>query len=178
MENTLLPTAVSKENIGLSITVKTGQMPEQSRNNLLQLIDAKSSLLSVVTDSADLDITFDDDSVTFPWFSAYDTPEEIHAYCSLVSALCRMAGELSRTTCKEKPVQNQKYAFRCFLLRLGFIGDEYKADRHELLKNLDGSSAFKDKGTSQIVSKEPDYRVLALAKAMSEIEDMRKEVSL
>lgn len=39
---------------------------------------------------------------------------------------------------------NEKYAFRCFLLRLGFIGDEYKADRKVLLKNLSGSSAFKD----------------------------------
>ena len=43
----------------------------------------------------------------------------------------------------EKDVTNEKYAFRCFLLRLGFIGAEYKADRKILLKNLTGSSAFK-----------------------------------
>lgn len=42
-----------------------------------------------------------------------------------------------------KPVENDKYAFRCFLLRLGFIGDEYKADRKLLLRNLSGSAAFK-----------------------------------
>jgi len=40
-------------------------------------------------------------------------------------------------------VENEKYAFRCFLLRLGFIGAEYKIERKILLRNLTGSSAFK-----------------------------------
>ena len=44
---------------------------------------------------------------------------------------------------KEKIVDNEKYAFRCFLLRLGFIGTEYKTERKILLRNLSGSSAFK-----------------------------------
>ena len=44
---------------------------------------------------------------------------------------------------KEKDVDNEKYAFRCFLLRLGFIGDEFKTERKILLRNLSGSSAFK-----------------------------------
>ncbi len=33
------------------------------------------------------------------------------------------------------------HAFRCFLLRLGFIGDEYKTTRKILLRNLTGSYA-------------------------------------
>jgi hypothetical protein len=49
-----------------------------------------------------------------------------------------------RTFFTEKEVSNEKYAFRCFLLRLGFIGEEYKVDRKILLKNLSGSSAFKN----------------------------------
>ena len=40
-------------------------------------------------------------------------------------------------------MDNEKYAFRCFLLRLGFIGEEFKQSRKILLSNLDGSSAFK-----------------------------------
>ena len=46
-------------------------------------------------------------------------------------------------------VVNEKYAFRCFLLRLGFIGDEYKQDRKILLENLEGSAAFKTKKEEQ-----------------------------
>ena len=45
---------------------------------------------------------------------------------------------------KEKMVENEKYAFRCFLLQLGFIGDEYKAARRVLLKNLTGNGAWKN----------------------------------
>ena len=55
-----------------------------------------------------------------------------------------MARNQKRITAKEKPADNEKYAFRCFLLRLGFIGTEYKGERKVLLKNLSGSSAFKN----------------------------------
>ena len=60
-----------------------------------------------------------------------------------ITALVGMAKNQKRITAKEKTVDNEKYAFRCFLLRLGFIGTEYKADRKILLRNLSGSSAFK-----------------------------------
>ena len=51
---------------------------------------------------------------------------------------------MKRVTASEREVENERYAFRCFLLRLGFIGDEYKSERKTLLKNLNGSSAFRD----------------------------------
>ena len=54
-----------------------------------------------------------------------------------------MAKEAKRITGKDKPVENEKYAFRCFLLRLGFIGDDYKQSRKILLQNFSGSSAWK-----------------------------------
>ena len=64
-------------------------------------------------------------------------------YTHFIAALCQMSRDAKRITAKEKPVDNEKYAFRCFLLRLGFIGNAYKADRKILLRNLSGSSAFK-----------------------------------
>ena len=60
-----------------------------------------------------------------------------------------MAKNQKRITAKPREDENEKYAFRCFLLRLGFIGDEFKEDRKILLKNLDGSSAFKTKKEGQ-----------------------------
>ena len=63
-----------------------------------------------------------------------------------------MASNAKRVTATEKAVDNEKYSFRCFLLRLGFIGAEYKAERKILLKNLTGSSAFKDGGKNDEVS--------------------------
>ena len=67
----------------------------------------------------------------------------IIAAMNFITALCHMAKNAKRITAKEKEVPNEKYAFRCFLLRLGFIGQEYKCIRKELLKRLAGSSAFR-----------------------------------
>ena len=38
---------------------------------------------------------------------------------------------------------NPKYTFRCWLLRLGFIGDEFKTAREHLIKLLPGNSAWR-----------------------------------
>lgn len=63
-----------------------------------------------------------------------------------------MSKNAKRVTVTEKAVDNEKYAFRCFLLRLGFIGSEYKVERKILLKNLSGSSAFKNGGVDHAIS--------------------------
>ena len=49
-------------------------------------------------------------------------------------------------------MDNEKYAFRCFLLRLGFIGNEYKSQRKILLRNLTGSSAFKSGSRKEVAT--------------------------
>lgn len=46
---------------------------------------------------------------------------EVQAYTEFITALCRMSKELKRISATERPVENEKYAFRCFLLRFGFI---------------------------------------------------------
>ena len=60
------------------------------------------------------------------------------------------AKEAKRVTAKEKDTDNDKYAFRCFLLRLGFIGDEFKGARKILLSRLSGNSAFKSKEDKEV----------------------------
>ena len=67
----------------------------------------------------------------------------IRTYTKFIAALCATAKEQKRVTAKEKSVDNEKYAFRCFLLRLGFIGEDYKAERKILLRNLSGNGSFK-----------------------------------
>jgi len=62
-----------------------------------------------------------------------------------------MAATQKRVTAKVKEPDNEKYAFRCFLLRLGFIGDDYKATRKILLRNLSGNSSWKAGHKSQVI---------------------------
>ena len=119
--------------------------------NLTKLLDAKGNLIRKALGITDLHIEVLDDRVAFPWFAQVDADSSA-AYTHFISALCEMSRNAKRVTATEKPVENEKYAFRCFLLRLGFIGSEYKAERKILLKNLTGSSAFKNGGVGHEVS--------------------------
>lgn len=110
--------------------------------NLISLLEAKGELIKKALGIDSIAIEIGDDTVTFPWFTDLE-PDKVQTYTKFVSALCQMSIKQKRITAKPKVTENEKYAFRCFLLRLGFIGDEYKADRKILLSKLDGSSAFK-----------------------------------
>jgi hypothetical protein len=111
--------------------------------NLRLLVASKETLIKKALAVDALPIEADDEKVSFPWFEGSPTPEEINAYTHFTSKLIAMAKTQKRVIAKEKETENDKYAFRCFLLRLGFIGDEYKTARKILLKNLTGSGAFK-----------------------------------
>ncbi|CAB1255225.1 Virulence protein [Ruminococcaceae bacterium BL-6] len=112
--------------------------------NLRLLVASKETLIKKALAVDVLPIEVDDEKVSFPWFEGCPTPEEISAYAHFTSKLIAMAKTQKRVIAKEKETDNDKYAFRCFLLRLGFIGEEYKAARKILLKNLTGSGAFKN----------------------------------
>ena len=90
----------------------------------------------------ELPIEVGETKVSFPWFAGTPTPEEVKAYDHFICALCEMARNQKRITAKGD-TGNDNYAFRCFLLRMGFIGAEYMQERKILLRNLTGSSAFK-----------------------------------
>ena len=128
-----------EEPAGLTIEIPADKV---NVDNLQKLLDAKGWLFRKALGVESLAFEVTEDKVSFPWFSHTDT-DLTTAYTQFISALCKMSVEQKRITAKEKTVANEKYAFRCFLLRLGFIGDEYKQSRKLLLANLDGSSAFK-----------------------------------
>ena len=140
-------TAPQAANVGLTVEIPLDKV---AVGNLTKLLDAKGNLIRKALGITDLRIEVLEDRVAFPWFSQVDT-DSAAAYTHFISALCEMSRNAKRVTATEKPVDNEKYAFRCFLLRLGFIGSEYKMERKILLKNLTGSSAFKNGGVSHEV---------------------------
>ena len=127
------------ESASLTIEIPADKV---NTENLQKLLDAKGWLFRKALGIESLAFEVTGDKVSFPWFS-HTAPDLTTAYTQFVSAICRMSVEQKRITAREKAVANEKYAFRCFLLRLGFIGDEYKQSRKLLLANLDGSAAFK-----------------------------------
>ena len=131
---------------GLAIDVPLADFTENSIKNVHALVEAKGNLIKKAFDIDELPIYEIDDCLDFPWFKADSTREEVKAYADFITALCNFAKKQTRITATEKQVDNEKYAFRCFLLRLGFIGEEYKKTRKILLRNLEGSSAYKNGG--------------------------------
>lgn len=142
-------TAPQEEIVGLTVAIPLDKV---AVGNLTKLLDAKGSLIKKALGVDALPIEIQEDRVEFPWFPELPDTDAVKAYTHFISALCEMSKNAKRVTVTEKAVDNEKYAFRCFLLRLGFIGSEYKAERKILLKNLSGSSAFKNGGVNHAVS--------------------------
>lgn len=129
------------ETTGLTVSLPLDKV---AIGNLTNLLTAKESLIKKALGIDDLGIEITEDAISFPWFPEMPEPEAIKAYTHFIAALCKMSKDLKRISATEKAVDNEKYAFRCFLLRLGFIGNEYKAERKILLKNLSGNSSWKN----------------------------------
>lgn len=132
------------ESDGLTIEMPLEGFNEENIANLEKLIASKTSLIKKAIGADTLQIERTETTLRFPWFSFDSSAEEVDAYSRLVSALYAATKEQHRVTAREKAVENEKFAFRVFLIRLGFVGDEYKAARKILLKNLSGNSAFKN----------------------------------
>lgn len=136
------------ESVGLTVEVP---LDGSAVENLTKLLEAKGRLIRRVLAVDSLPIEVTNSTVKFPWFTDCST-DECKAYTHFISVICELAANAKRVTAKEKETDNDKYAFRCFLLRLGFIGSEYKTERKILLRNLTGSSAFRNGGAANEVS--------------------------
>ncbi len=69
---------------------------------------------------------------------------QLKAYIQLCLALSEMAKEVRTASPKPQQNENPKYAMRTWLLRLGFIGEEFKTARELFTKRLDGDTAFRN----------------------------------
>ncbi|WP_286945825.1 virulence protein [Acetobacterium sp. UBA5834] len=127
----------------LTIEMPKEGFTDEAMTNLENLIKGKGELIKKALGVEALPVELSVDTISFPWFKADADPEAIQAYTRFIAAICEMAKTQKRISATVKTVNNEKYAFRCFLLRLGFIGDDYKTNRKILLSKLSGSSAFK-----------------------------------
>lgn len=127
----------------LTIEMPREGFTDEAMTNLENLIKGKGELIKKALGIEALPVEMSEDSISFPWFKADAEPEAIQAYTQFIAAICEMAKTQKRISATAKTVDNEKYAFRCFLLRLGFIGEDYKTTRKILLSKLSGSAAFK-----------------------------------
>ena len=131
----------------LSVEIQLNNFPEEAFINLQRLVASKETLIKKAIGVSSLPIERTETSLRFPWFRLEPGNEAVSSNAAIhfVNGLCQLAKSQKRVNDTEKSVENEKYAFRCFLLRLGFIGPEFKNERKLLLSKITGNSAFKNK---------------------------------
>lgn len=121
----------------LAVTIP--DMEERAAENLGNILKSKQTLFkSALQCNTEIRL---DGNVLSCFHAALDA-DTVLAYLTLTARLCDLAKALRYASPVERPMENQKYAFRCFLLRLGFIGKSYKAERKILLAPLEGNTAY------------------------------------
>ena len=132
------------ESYGLTVSLPREGCSSEALDNLKRLIASKASLIKKALGLTELPVEVDEKVISFPWYNVKPSPEAINATSHLIGKLAAFA-KLHRVNSKhDEQVENEKFAFRCFLIRLGFVGSEYKQIRATLLKNMTGNGAFKD----------------------------------
>ncbi len=135
----------------LTVQMPRDSLDERTLNRIRRILENKGELFKAAfkTDSVEFQVT--EKTVEFPWFTA-EQDGDADAYCTFISMLCEFAKNLNRINNKPDTSDNPKYAFRCFLLRMGMIGANFKTTRKVLLRNLSGSSAFRHGGVNNAIS--------------------------
>lgn len=90
-----------------------------------------------------LHATFTKGTVEFRLFNSTLHAGEVKAYIQFCLAVTHQALVQKKASSRRTETDNEKYAFRCWMLRLGLIGAEFKTCRLHFLKHLEGNSAWR-----------------------------------
>ena len=146
-----VPDTTEPESTKLTVQMPADFFDEHTLGNLRQICENKVALFQAAFQIGCLDIISSDERVEFPWFTV-EQDGDADAYCTFISMLCEFAKNQSRINRKPDTSDNPKYTMRCFLIRLGMVGAEFKAARKVILRNLTGNSAFRKVGDTDAVS--------------------------
>lgn len=126
------------------VSLPRSMFDDASLARLHNLVKSKETILKAALGARELQIRETEEKIYFPWFTLSGAHGEADAYIKLIAALGKVAREQKRISPNEKPQENLKYAMRLFLVRLGFVGDEYKRARKILLRELSGNCSWKN----------------------------------
>ena len=138
------------EGCGMSLIAAMGDQPARAAVNLRNSIASKSVLLEKVLGCA-YGVEEEAESQTSPAVevlpcgaaSSLDE-DEMRACIQLACAMSAQAINQNRVSAEVLRPENEKYAFRCWLNRMGLKSEEYKPMRMRFLKRLKGDASYKD----------------------------------
>ncbi|MDR3540686.1 MAG: hypothetical protein P4L69_06905 [Desulfosporosinus sp.] len=144
----------SKQNlIRKALDRQTDIVPESLVNTINAVpIDSLEEFAEVINKAIDagtieeesqLEFDLVDKTISFSFFNASLNTEEVLAFITLCQQLNEQGKKQKFSSTKQRESTNDRYSFRCYLLKLGFIGEEYKVARKVLLSRLDGNTSFR-----------------------------------
>lgn len=134
-------TPTAEQNFTISLPKKT--FTENAIENFKAILASKANLIKSAIGIDKVDFEISEDELKFDWFRNTPSADEFQAYSNFICKVGELAKKQKRVTAKEREVENKRYAFRCFLLRIGMIGAEFKNTRKILLEKLVGNCSFK-----------------------------------
>ena len=146
-----VPDTTEPESTKLTVQMPADFFTEHTLGNLQQICENKATLFKAAFQTDSLDIISSDEKVEFPWFKV-EQDGDADACCTFISMLCEFAKNQGRINRKPDTSDNPKYTMRCFLIRLGMVGAEFKTARKAILRNLTGNSAFRKVGATDEIS--------------------------
>ena len=98
-----------EEPCAVCISMPRSLFTDSNLENLKALIASKGGLIKKAIGVSDLPLEITDTKVSFPWFPATPTPDEMNAYDTFICKLCEMARNQKRVSAAEKTTDNEKY---------------------------------------------------------------------
>ena len=137
--------APTGKDYGLTLAFPTTGWDEATAAKLEALLASKGALIAKALGipATPMNLNAVEGTVEFAWFEQLPDAEVIEAASVLLQLMIEQAKTSTRISPKPPEPGNDKYAMRCWLLRLGMIGEGYKTARRVLLVNLEGNAARK-----------------------------------
>ncbi|WP_294181018.1 virulence-related protein [uncultured Clostridium sp.] len=133
-----------KKALDIETDIVTGEFVEGINNvRIVGIEDFKTAVLEIGEEKCQgISFDFEKENLEFKFIKGFENAE---IAAQFAEALNESSKKFKHSSPKERQTDNEKYTFRTWLLRLGFIGDRYKEARNQLLSKLDGNSAFRRK---------------------------------
>lgn len=127
----------------LTVSIPRDKLPDDALARLRTMVSNKEVLFKRALSVDTLPIEVAEDKVSFPWFTLTGTDGEAEAYTQFITYLCKMAVEQTRVLDKPYNGDNDRFAMRIFMVRLGMKGAQFALARKLMMKNLTGNSGWR-----------------------------------
>lgn len=136
-------TSAETDDTKLTISIPRAKLSDDAMMRLRAIVSNKEELFkrALLADALPIEVT--DEEVSFPWFTLTGIDGEAEAYAQFITYLCKMAVEQKRVQDKPYDGDNDRFAMRIFMVRMGMKGKQFDLARKLMRKHLTGNSGWR-----------------------------------